>query len=73
MSASPVVSPIAFEHVVDHITEDLAARYAGILPIDTIQAAVHEARAVIEPGNQHPEFKAGLIEHAAKQILADLV
>ncbi len=56
---------IPIDHVVENIAADLCVRYPQVA-CERIEAMVASARERIEPGNEHPEFLAPLIEHAAK-------
>ncbi|WP_370894592.1 three-helix bundle dimerization domain-containing protein [Janibacter sp. GXQ6167] len=68
-----MLSHESFDHVFAHIARDLAARYEGVVPAERVEAIVQDARAELEPGSHHPEFLAGLVEHAAKERLHALV
>ena len=53
------------DHVIDHIAQDLCARYPEVA-CERIEAIVASARERIEVGNHHPEFIGALVENAAK-------
>lgn len=59
------------DHVVESIAADLCVRYPQVA-CERIEAMVATAREQIEPGNEHPEFLAPLIEHAVRVELHDL-
>lgn len=53
------------DHIAARITADLCVRYPQVA-CERIEAMVATARERLEPGNEHPEFLAPLIEHAVK-------